>query len=350
MRIHQYLNKDILLASVFITAALLVLLITTELSETLTKTLTGEYSSNAIWIIIGFQILILMPEIIPAAYFLAALTTLHRMSQDSERVVYHAIGISDVDITGQLLKSTAIPVMIVMIALLNTISPYANEHLISYIEAQKNRPITNIILPKSFNSLSANGITLYADDSDNASGELLDVFAVIPEKGSMTVILSEAASTLVTEGNQFLHFQDGEQRQFSFNGDNASMVENFSDLSILIDQGNSSRQKKDSISMQSMELLNSAKRPDKIELITRLSTPLYIPVFCILAVLLTRFKPRSAKAGAMALGIALYIAINFSYRTINSAFIKSDIPLIFAPWWFLVLSGGIALLILRKRT
>ncbi|TXR53356.1 LptF/LptG family permease [Reinekea thalattae] len=349
MKINRYLYKEILITSLSITAVLLCLLIATELSDTLTKILTRQYSSNAILYVIGFQIFILLPEIIPAAYFLACLTTLNRFSQDLERVVYHAVGISDKDILKRLLLATSLPIIAVVLALQNYITPLANYELAQYIEQQKSRPITDIIQAKTFNQISSAAGTLYANGADNQSEQLKQVFSASNRQGELSIILADSAKTGISENGQYLLFQQGTQTRFSFTENSESQQGEFSALNILIDQAKAQSAQKRRYSSSSKELIATADRSNQIEVLHRSISSLFIPVFCMWAVALTRFKPRSGKAGAMAIGIFFYILSNFSYRTVQSAFAKSDAALFLSPWWYFALLALVAYYLVARK-
>ena len=349
MKINQYLYKEITFPFIFITGVLLALLISTELSETLTKVLTGQYSSNAILVIIGFQSVLLMPEVIPAAYFLACLTTLNRFSQDSERAIYNSIGISDIQILKGLLFATATPVFFIVILLQNVICPMANSHLNSFIEQQRNRPITDIVQPKTFSKLNNTNSTLFAGASNTATGLLTDIFSVDITDEKLTVIVGDSAATQNTDDGQVLIIENGQQTSFSFDPNTTSRKESFSSVSYLIEPATSGSASQKAYSKTSLELAKTNSKANIIEIADRINSALFIPLFCCWAVALTRFKPRSAKAGAMAIGIFFYILTNFSYRTLESSYSKSDWSVYLSPWWFFVALALSSLILIQRK-
>ncbi|TCS41917.1 LptF/LptG family permease [Reinekea marinisedimentorum] len=350
MKINQYLYKEIALPFIFITGVLLALLISTELSETLTKVLTGQYSSNAILVIIGYQSVLLLPEVIPAAYFLACLTTLNRFSQDSERAIYNSIGISDAQILKGLLIATATPIFLIVILLQNIICPIANNELNSFVDQQRNRPITDIVQPKTFASIGKMNSTLFAGSAETNTGLLKDIFTVNKAGDKLTVIIGENASTQNTDNGQILIIENGQQTAFSFSPNSSTRQESFGSLSYLIEPSTSNSASQKAHSKTSIELAQENSRVNNIEIADRINSALLIPLFCLWAVALTRFKPRSAKAGAMATGIFFYILTNFSYRTIESGFSKTNWSIYLSPWWFFLALAFFGLLLIQRKT
>lgn len=349
MKIYRYLYQEIAKPFIFMTAVLLVLLIATEISDTLTKVLTGQFSDNAIWVVVLYQIPILATEILPASYFLACLTTLHRLSQDSERSVFHAVGISDFTILKRLLIATALPVMLLSLALQHYITPVSNERLEAFITSQKNRPITDIVQANSFLNLNNINTTFYADKNDSASEQLKDVFTIQKNDSQFTITTASTVRTREATDNQYFIFESGEQTNFSFNTNTAIQIQEFDLMNVKIENSENSKPWQRRNAITSFNLVKSDKRADQVVVIDRFITALYIPLFCIWGVALTKFKPRSARVGAMALGIGFYILTGFSYRTLMSAAGKADISLIYTPWWFLAALAGIALWMLRSR-
>ncbi|EAR07906.1 LptF/LptG family permease [Reinekea blandensis] len=349
MTLYRYLYGQIMKPFVFMTLVLLILLIATEISDTLTKILTGQFSDNALWVVIGFQVPILLQEILPAAFFLACLTTLHRLSQDSERAILHAIGISDGDLLRFLLVFAALPAMLLVLALNHYITPKAQENLELYVTEQLNRPITDIIDANSFYNIGAINATFYAARNNSQTQSLEDVFTIAKSQSSYTVTAAKEVRTQGAENAQYFQFFEGEQTQFSFDESEPLQTQRFGMMQLRIEEdGNASPWQRRN-ALTSFELAKSEDRHDQLTLISRFATSLYLPLFCIWAVVLTRFKPRSAKVGAMALGIVLYILTNFAYRTLHGAVGRSDLSILFQPWWFFVVLGVIALITLRGR-
>ena len=349
MTLYRYLYREIMKPFVFMCAVLFLLLIATEVSDTLTKVLTGQFTDNAIWIIIGFQVPVLLAEIIPAAFFLACLTTLHLISQDSERAILLAIGISDTDLLRFLMLFAVLPVMIVMLGLSHYITPKSEARLASFIQEQRNRPITDIIDANSFYKIGQLNSTFFASDNNPRTGELLEVVTIQKQKNTYTVISAESIRTGITNNNQTFVFRDGERVGFSLNADEETLSHRFKTMQINIPEEAPEQQRNHRKTVITTNLIGSRHRADQMAVMDRFSTALYIPMFCIWAIALTRFKPRSAKVGAMAFGIVFYVLTNFTYRTLAGAVSKSDISTLFAPRWFMVIFSVVGFFYIRRK-
>ncbi|WP_157954338.1 LPS export ABC transporter permease LptF [Saccharospirillum mangrovi] len=343
-----YLCREILKPFILITAILSALLVAGEMSDILGRVVSGQYSDWAIVAIIGYQLPILIPELLPAAFFLAALTSLNRMSEESERIVLHAIGQSDSGILVKVIGYTAIPAMVVMLLFTHWLTPLAEGSLTRYIIEQQNRPLTDIVTPGEFFSLNKRETTLYARRSNPAEGTLLSVFMVRVDDGRIAVNTAPSARIENQLQRQYLTLFNGAQRVFSLEPDDTEQI-NYRQFALYIPsvEADSASASKDAASTST--LWNSSHRSLRSEAINRTLLPALIPVLAVWAVALTRVKPRKGRVGAVALGIVLYILITFGQRTLQTSVEKGQLPLLASPWWYLLFLAGIALLLVRRR-
>ncbi|MEX1214282.1 LPS export ABC transporter permease LptF [Saccharospirillum sp.] len=342
-----YICREIIKPFALITAILMALLIAGEMSETLGRVVSGQYSDWAIIAIIGFQLPILLPELLPAAYFLAALTTLNRLSEDSERTVLHAIGVSDTGILVKVLVYTALPAMVIMLAFTHIITPMAERGLSDYLFSQQNRPLTDIVSPGEFFSLNQRDATLYARSANPAQESLLSLFVAQVDGDRISVNTAPSARIQVEQQRQYLTLFSGRQTVFSLNPDETERI-NYQSYALYIPTDDSGSQNNPREAHGSDVLWQNGSQANRSEVIERTLTAVLILVLALWAVGLTRVKPRKAKVGAIAMGIILYIVFTFSQQTLQTAVEKGQLPLIASPWWFLVALALLGLVLIRR--
>lgn len=342
-----YICREIIKPFALITAILMALLIAGEMSETLGRVVSGQYSDWAIIAIIGFQLPILLPELLPAAYFLAALTTLNRLSEDSERTVLHAIGVSDTGILVKVLAYTALPAMVIMLAFTHIITPMAERGLSDYLFSQQNRPLTDIVSPGEFFSLNQRDATLYARSANPAQESLLNLFVAQVDGDRISVNTAPSARIQVEQQRQYLTLFSGRQTVFSLNPDETERI-NYQSYALYIPTSESGSQNSPREAFGSQVLWQNGSQTHRSEVIERTLTAVMILVLAVWAVGLTRVKPRKAKVGAIALGIILYIVFTFSLQTLQTAVEKGQLPLIASPWWLLLALALLGLVLIRR--
>lgn len=342
-----YICREIIKPFALITAILMALLIAGEMSETLGRVVSGQYSDWAIVAIIGFQLPILLPELLPAAYFLAALTTLNRLSEDSERTVLHAIGVSDTGILAKVLAYTALPAMVIMLAFTHLITPMAERGLSDYLFSQQNRPLTDIVSPGEFFSLNQRDATLYARSSDPASESLLNLFIARVDGERISVNTAPSARIQVEDQRQYLTLYAGRQTVFSLDPDETERID-YRSYALHIPTDGSGVQNTPSKAFGSAVLWQNGRHSQRSDVIERTLTAAMILVLGVWAVALTRVKPRKAKVGAIALGIILYILFTFALQTLQTAVEKGQLPLIASPWWLLIILIVLGIAVIRR--
>lgn len=343
-----YLCREILKPFVLITAILSALLVAGEMSEILGRVVSGQYSDWAILAIIGFQLPILIPELLPAAFFLAALTSLNRMSEESERIILHAIGQSDSGILQRVLLFTAAPAMVVMLAFTHWLTPLAEGSLTQYLIAQQNRPLTDIVSPGEFFSLNQRDATLYAQRSNPTEGTLLSVFMARVEDERIAVNTAPSARIENQQQRQYLTLFDGSQRVFALEPGDTERI-NYRQFALYIPSAKPGSASSSRDSSSTLTLWRSDSQASRSDAIERTLLACLIPVLAVWAVALTRVKPRKGKVGAVAMGIILYILFTFGQQTLQTAVEKGQLPLIVSPWWFLILLALLGLFLVRRR-
>jgi len=343
-----YLCREILKPFILITAILSALLVAGEMSEILGRVVSGQYSDWAIVAIIGYQIPILIPELLPAAFFLAALTSLNRMSEESERIILHAIGQSDSDILKQVLLYTAMPAMLVMLAFTHWLTPFSQGSLTQYLIEQQNRPLTDIVAPGDFYSLNQRNTTLYAQRSNPSEGTLLSVFMARVEDDSIAVNTAPSARIETQQQRQYLTLFNGAQRVFSLTPGETEKID-YRQFALYIPSVESRGSSAPKDASSSVTLWQSGKQSNRSNAIERSLLACLIPVLAVWAVALTRVKPRKGKVGAVAIGIVLYIVFTFGQQTLQTAVEKGQLPLIASPWWYLCVLALIGVVLVRRH-
>ncbi|MFQ3292602.1 LPS export ABC transporter permease LptF [Reinekea sp.] len=330
--IFRYIFTETLKPFIFITVVLIALLTTAELSDTVQQVIAGLFEQQAIYKIIGFTIPVILPELLPPAYLLAILISQNRLSQDSERTIFNAAGLSDQKLTSNLLITTALPLTFVMWLFTLFITPSFALMFEQYSVDQNNRPITDLVDPGEFFNLPNNMGTLYAADSSPITGKLLDVYVIQHQEKGTTVI--SANSLKIDRENQsstqYLMFENGRLITQNLNSGSDQSFTSYS-VALPIDSYTYTNNKLNTMSTKTLTM--NANQWQQSEFLWRILYPLIIPVLCIWGVGLTKVKPRQARVGAIAIGIALYVVYSYIFKTLNASIAYSKLPLWAHGWW-----------------
>ncbi len=341
MIIQRYILRLILVPFVFISLLITILLLAEAFGEVVTRALSGTLPGTAVMQIIAYQVPPVLEELIPGAFFLSAVLALGQLSASSERVVLQAVGYSDNRILGLVLV-VAVLVSGLLFFITLVLAPWSGRQ-VDQLEAQlAERPAAELVQPGEFAPISSDGATLYARDTDTATGELLTVFLAYFEGDSQQLATAERAQVVNRDGIRYLRLTNGELLE-----EDAQELEKtrFRSMEIRLDAPSVST----SLSRSSRpfaELWNSSSRWNQTEAQQRLLYPLTVFVFSFWAVAMTRYSPRSGKNAAVLPAVIFYVLYMYLMRTINASVRSSDgLPLWANYWWLHILAIALALLL-----
>lgn len=345
--LYRYLFRETMLPFIFITGILTVMFITAEMANIITLVIEGRYEQAAAYKVIGMYIPMLLPDIIPPAYFLAILMTFNRLAQDNERTIILATGRSEGDILKRLLVTTALPVTAVLAVITLWLSPKYHFEFETYRVAQQNRPLTTLIEAGKFYALPNGQGLILARQSDPKTGQLGDVTSIRTSNREEQILTARSAQ-LVAEEDTYLVFQEGKVVQLP-NDQSYTAQQQFERYAIKLPTNDSEYDNLKLSGMSTASLIATSSQWRRSELSERIIYPFIIPVLCIWALGLTQSRPRQSKVGAIALGIALYIVYSFLTRTVHAAITTGKVPLWADFWWMHLLAAITGLLLFYRR-
>lgn len=340
MIIQRYILRLVAVPFLFISGLITILLLAEAFGEVVTRALSGTLPGGAVMLIIAYQVPPVLEELIPGAFFLSAVLALGQLSASSERVVLQAVGYSDNRILG-LVLTVALLVSGLLFFITMVLAPWSGRQVDELEARLAERPAAELVQPGEFATISSDGATLYARDSDTSSGELLQVFVAYFEDDSQQLVTAERAQVVQQDGVRYLQLTDGELLEES----NSELEKTlFDSLHIRLDTESGST----SLSRSSrpfMELWTSSNMRDHTEAQQRLMYPLTIFVFAFWAVSMTRYSPRSSKNAAVLPAVIFYVLYMYLMRTINASVRSEGLPIWANYWWLHLVAIALALLI-----
>ncbi|WLD59447.1 LPS export ABC transporter permease LptF [Salinispirillum sp. LH 10-3-1] len=337
MIIQRYILKQIAVPFVLICILLAILLLAEAFGDVLTRALGGTLPGNAVAMLMLYQLPLVLQELMPGGFFLALVIALGQMSGSNERVVLQATGYSDAKIMRLILLVGVLATALLYLFTLYLV-PLASRTTEMLNKTLAERPAAEIVQPGQFTSIDRDGSVLYAQSSDPAAGSLLSVFMAFLEEGEQRLLTADSAQVINDGEGRYLVFSNGELLT-GFDDEQLERTQ-FSQMSLLLER----REVSDSFNRRSrtnQELWESGTRRNIATLQWRLLYPLSLLVFCIWAVNLTRYKPRSGKNAAVLPAVIFYVVYQYLCRTVNASVGSGNLPLWLNFWWIHVI--GVAL-------
>lgn len=335
MIIFRYLSKDILISTFAVSLILLLIFLTGRFVNLLADAAAGKYAVDVIFLMIGCRLPWLLQIIIPLAFFIAILLAYGRLYMESEMVVLHACGMSQ----GQLLSMTIIPA--IGVALLVGffsfwLSPMGAERYAQIEDEQRNRSEFDSLSPGRFQTLGQSQITTYVDGISQDRKQLENVFIARDgsEKSGAVIAVSESAEQIKhTEyGQRYLVLHNG-VRYEGKPGTADFRVTTFSTFGQLMPQIKLSGDYTQATDAKSsLSLLQSESRVLRAELQWRLSFPLLVFIATLLAVPLSKTKPRQGRFLKMLPALLLYIFYFTFLMSARTAVSNGKLPIYPGLW------------------
>jgi lipopolysaccharide export system permease protein len=351
--IHRYLVREVVLHFVTVTGVLFVILVSSQLAKVLTQAATNQFPIGAVLSLLGLMSLRYLPNLVPLGLFLGAILALGRLYHDSEVTAMQACGIG--------IRRLCVPVLAVAcsIALLLAglalwIGPHAVER-IQDIRAQALRDARLASLePQRFRSIASDAV-YYAERVDE-NGMLHNVFVQRRVGEEVEVVVAPLAEQRgAGQEEQAFVLYKGELYK-GVPGTGKFSTWRFEEMEMPMRMPGLERALRRADSKSTWELIfgnqtgptdPQARLSEQAELQARIAGPLMTIVLGVLAVPLSRLRPRQGRYANM--GIALLSSFLYLLLArLGANWIESTrVPAAIGLWWLhaLVLVVAVGLLL-----
>ncbi len=331
MRIlHRYIVREVALHFVTVTGVLFIILVSSQLAKVMTQAAANQFPAGAVLSLLGLMSLRYLPDLVPLGLFLGAILALGRLYHDSEITAMQACGLG--------VRRLCLPVMAVACAiavllagLALWIGPYSVDR-IQDIRAQAFRDARLASLePQRFQRIA--GDTVYYAESVDADGLLHNVFVQRRVGDRVEVAVAPRAEQRgAGQERQSFVLYDGERYE-GVPGSGEFRIARFKEFGLPVRLPGLERGVRHADSKLTSELWFSHDASDQAELQARLAGPLMTIILALLAVPLSRLRPRQGRYANVSVALLasfLYlIAARFGATWIETARIPGALGL----WW-----------------
>jgi len=304
--LNRYVFRETLMTWAAVTVVLLLVLLTEQFAQVLGDAAGAKLPKEAIFALMGLGSVQYLTILMPISIFISIMLSLARFYRDSEMAAIMACGIGPASLYRPL--SVIALVLAGMAAWLSLdIAPAARRTIqeISF-EASKDASLSMLEAGR-FIPLGSRNAVLYAETVDD-NGRLTNVFVQNREGNEVQVIVAaEAVQRNDPEtGAKVLTFLDG-QRYEGTPGSAEFRVIKFAEHGIPYLAPEARPLEFDIDAMTLSDLVDQQPSRAKAELQWRLSVPMTLFVLTVLAVPLSKSRPRQGRYSNVAAGIFIYI-------------------------------------------
>ena len=354
--LSRYIFREVVVTSVVVTAVLLVVLLADQVAAVLERAAVNQFPQSVVLQLIWLGALQNLSILLPVGLLLGVVLAFGRMYHDSEMAAALACGVGP-GIVYRPVVLLAILVAAVLAWLTLSLSPDATARTLSLRSAAARAGRFAAIAPGKFRAFGGTAV-VYAEDV-NPDGTLGNVFVEHNRGPRVEVALAERARHSVTADGMThtITLYDGERFE-GVPGSPQFRIVRFAEHVIPIQVPAPSDVIRNIEAQPTEELLYSTDTEKRAELHWRVALPTMCLVLTLVAVPLSRLRPRQGRYSRVWLAIVMY----FAYSNLVSAgkvwLARGTIPEFLGLWWthvaiallaFLFISGPRILANLRLR-
>ena len=339
-RISRYLAAEVSLAWVAIAVVLLAVMVSNRLVRYLGEAIAGDVPADVVFVLLAYKAVASLTVVLPGSLFLAMVLAFGRLYRDSEMFAMAGCGIGPLQLYRGL-ALVALPATGLVAGLALVVGPWAERQVErSLAEARRDMEF-QVVAAGRFIPVDALEGAIYVGEMDGGPREL---FAQGFAGGRMVVVVAASARQSVDPetGERFLVLRDGVR----YEGQPGRP-----DWRVLEFEEHGVRLKPAPVSVSlhrralpSRQLLASGRPKYIAELQWRVSVALTVPVLAVIAVPLSRSRPRAGRYGRLVSAALVFVLYVNGLTTAQDLLADGDVGPLLGMWWVhaLALLAGLA--------
>jgi lipopolysaccharide export system permease protein len=330
--VQRYVLREVVQTWLAVTGVLVAILVSNQLSRVLGQAADNQYGRGVVFDLIALGTVMYLSVIVPVGLLLAMVLTLGRMYHDSEMAALQACGFGPSRLLVPLFCFAAV------IALgLGWLAFVQVPRADSQVQALRNSAIKEAQFGQldagRFRAFSGGDAVFYAERVDQ-EGVLHNVFVQRESAGRFEVALADTATyTKTSSGAMHLVTLFNGRRYEGVPGQDDFRVIEFREHGIPIATPEDVRGSLDPDTKPTRLLWGSSDPSDIAQLQFRASTPLMALVLTLVAVPLSKLRPRQGRYARVGFAIIVYVVYSNLLSASKIWVEKSDLPPAIGVWW-----------------
>ena len=335
--LDRYIFREVAVTCLAVTVVLLVILVSNQLARVLSQAAANDFPREVVMSLIGLTSAGYLTVIVPIGFFLSIMLALGRLYHESEMAAIQSCGVGPVGLFRPIgLLGLAIAALLVWLSFWAIPEAGARAQQIR-AEALREAQF-GALEPGRFRTFGGGSVVFYAERvDDNRILHNVNVFVDRTEEpgseGKMEIwVATRAEQRGAGQADQTFILYDG-RRYEGVPGSGEFRVIQFAEGGIPIRLGELRSGAGKAELKSTSELLSSADPADKAELQWRISTPILALVLMVLAVPLSRLRPRQGRFGRIGVAILAYFVYSQLLAAARTWVESSVVPEFVGIWW-----------------
>jgi len=289
--------------------ATLIVLVTVVMTMTLIRTLglasRGSFNPSDVMLVMGYNVLTFLPNIMTMGLFVATVMTLSRLYSDSEMVIWFSSGVGLSSLLRPLLRF-AWPVLLAVALLALFVLPWANQQVEGMRAQYESRGDLDRVQPGQFQESAGGSRVFFVEKSLLSEFTASNVFVATTEGGKETVTSARSGRTELIGNDRFLILERGQRLEKSIGKADVKISE-FERYSLRVGQDPLGIQADVPLNNRSTLDLLSTPSPHHLgEVSIRIGFVMAALNLMVLALAATRVNPRVGRSGNLFFSLLLF--------------------------------------------
>lgn len=341
MIIDRYLRREISVPFLAVNAVLVAIFLTFSLTRFLIDANAGLLHSTEVMQLTFLRVLISLEQLLPLSLYLAVLIGLGRLYSDSEIYAMRASGISEMRLLRPIVRFALL--LAVLIALFSVfVRPWAYAQTYQIKAQAAASTEVDRIHPARFYTFGDSGRTVFIKGISSEGTELDEVFIRTRKNGDLQVITAGAGRMEFEARSGYHRLILHDANVYKRVADGPDVFAELGTFSLWIPTAEAGPVGYKTKSTSTFDLRDSGSTVDLAEFQWRMSTPLSALLLALLAIPLSRSKPRQGRYARMLAAIVIY-TVYFNLLDVSRTWVESGTsPGI---WWVPALLGLLVLVL-----
>jgi lipopolysaccharide export system permease protein len=343
--LDRYILREVIANCSVVTGVLLIILLTNEVARVLSRAADSQYPRSIVLELIGLGAIHNLNILVPIGLLLGVVFAFGRLYHDSEMAAALACGVSPRRIYTPVI-AFAVLVTVLLTWLSIDIAPDSMGSVLTLRNAAVRAGQFATVTPGRFHSFGAGSAIVYAQ-SANADGTLSNVFVERNHEGDVEVALAgRARNSIAPDGRTLtITLYDGE-RMDGTPGSAQFRIMRFREHTVPVEIPPVSGSISDLDAAPTRELVHSADPHKEAELAWRIALPVMCLTLAIVALPLSRLRPRQGRFARVWIAVLLYVFYSNLMAAGKIAIDQGRLPAYIGLWWVHVAVALVAAIVI----
>lgn len=288
---------------------LLTIVMTIVLIRTLGQAAKGSISPRDVMLVMAYSALGRLPTILSLSLFIAIVSTLSRMYQDSEMVVWFASGRGLAAFIKPLFRFSW-PVLLVVVLTSLFVWPWSNKQTLEMRERYEQRGDLDRIAPGQFQESNNGSRVFFIDKASEGRTASNNIFIASTDNGKTAITTARTGHVTTLDGHQMLVLENGQRLENG--GEGAELkVSEFGEYGVRTnDKAAQGPGALDMKATSTRNLIKNPTQPNLGELSSRAGMALAAVNLVVLALALASVNPRAGRSSNMIFVLLTFVFYN----------------------------------------